>query len=322
MEDSHYSTLGVDENASHDEIKKAFRTLSLKWHPDRNSEPGAVEKFQKINEAYEQIGDDEKRSIYDAQRRNPFSKLGMNGMGGGGMEHDILNAFFGGLGGLGGMGGLGAMFQGAGGFPSGPGGGFPGGVQMFTTSTDGSGRTNVRVIHKPSPISKNITITMEQVYTGCKVPIEIERQIIENNMRVLEKETIYVDIPQGIDEGEIICIPEKGNSINGSRSDVKVFVKITADSSFQRSGLDLIINQKISFKDSLCGFSVEFKYINGKVYTLNNTNGTIIYTNYKKVMPNMGFKRDNHTGNMIINFNVEYPEKLTDEQVEKLRAIL
>ena len=320
MEDSHYSTLGVDENATHDEIKKAFRTLSLKWHPDRNSEPGAVEKFQKINEAYEQIGDDDKRSIYDAQRRNPFSKLGMSG-GGGGMEHDILNAFFGGLGGMGGMGGLGAMFPGVGGFPGGP-GGFPGGVQMFTTSTDGSGRTNVRVIHKPSPISKNITITMEQVYTGCKVPIEIERQIIENNMRILEKETIYVDIPQGIDEGEIICIPEKGNSINGSRSDVKVFVKIAPDSSFQRSGLDLIINQKISFKESLCGFSVEFKYINGKVYTLNNTNGTIIYTNYKKVMPNMGFKRDNHAGNMIINFNVEYPEKLTDEQVEKLRSIL
>ena len=161
MEESHYSTLGVDENASHDEIKKAFRSLSLKWHPDRNSEPGAVERFQKINGAYEQIGDDEKRSVYDAQRRNPFSKLGMNGMGGG-MEHDILNAFFGGLGG---MGGLGAMFQG--------GGGFPGGVQMFTTSTDGSGRTNVRVVHKPSPISKNIIITMEQVYTGCKVPIEI-----------------------------------------------------------------------------------------------------------------------------------------------------
>ena len=213
------------------------------------------------------------------------------------------------------------MFPGVGGFPGGP-GGFPGGVQMFTTSTDGSGRTNVRVIHKPSPISKNITITMEQVYTGCKVPIEIERQLIENNMRILEKETIYVDIPQGIDEGEIICIPEKGNSINGSRSDVKVFVKIAPDSSFQRSGLDLIINQKISFKESLCGFSVEFKYINGKVYTLNNTNGTIIYTNYKKVMPNMGFKRDNHAGNMIINFNVEYPEKLTDEQVEKLRSIL
>jgi DnaJ family protein B protein 4 len=314
MEDSHYSTLGVDENASHDEIKKAFRSLSLRWHPDRNSDPIAVEKFQKINEAYEQIGDDEKRSVYDAQRRNPFSKLGM----GGGTEHDILNAFFGG------MGGLGAMFQGGGGFPGGgfPGGGFPGGVQMFTTSMDGTGRTNVRVLHKPSPISKNITITMEQVYTGCKVPIEIERQLIENNMRILEKETIYVDIPPGIDEGEIICIPDKGNSINGSRSDVKVFVKIAPDSIFQRSGLDLIINQKISFKDSLCGFSIEFKYINGKVYTLNNTTGTIIYTNYRKVMANMGLKRDNHTGNMIINFNVDYPEKLTDEQVEKLRSIL
>jgi DnaJ-class molecular chaperone len=310
MEETHYTTLGIEENASHDEIKKAFRSLSLKWHPDRNSEPGAVEKFQKINEAYEQIGDDDKRKQYDMQRQNPFSKLGMGGGGGGGMEHDILNAFFGGLGG---MGGLGAMFQG--------GGGFQGGVQMFTTM-DANGRTNVRVIHKPSPISKNITITMEQVYAGGKFPIEIERQIIENNTRTLEKETIYVDIPPGIDEGEILCIPEKGNAINGSKSDVKVFVKIIPDAFFQRSGLDLIINQKISFKDSLCGFSVEFKYINGKVYTLNNATGTIIYTNYKKIIPNMGLKRDNHVGNMIINFNVEYPEKLTDEQVEKLRGIL
>jgi DnaJ-class molecular chaperone len=75
-------------------------------------------------------------------------------------------------------------------------------------------------------------------------------------------------------------------------------------------------------KDALCGFSVEFKYISGKVYTLNNTKGTVIYTNYRKIIPNMGLKRDNHTGNLIIIFDVEYPEKLTDEQVEKIREIL
>jgi DnaJ-class molecular chaperone len=68
---NYYNVLGVNEDADIKDIKKAFRELSLKWHPDRNKEPEAINKIQEINEAYETIGDDEKRRIYDEERRNP-----------------------------------------------------------------------------------------------------------------------------------------------------------------------------------------------------------------------------------------------------------
>ena len=75
-------------------------------------------------------------------------------------------------------------------------------------------------------------------------------------------------------------------------------------------------------KDALCGFTFELKYINGKSYTLNNNRGSIVPPEYKKVYPDMGLKRNEHKGNMIIHFHVEFPEKLTDEQIDKLIQIL
>jgi DnaJ-class molecular chaperone len=71
----------------------------------------------------------------------------------------------------------------------------------------------------------------------------------------------------------------------------------------------------------LCGFSFELKYITGKVYTITNNSGNIISHGYKKVIPNMGFERDGHKGNLIIMFDVQFPEKLTPEIIDALKAI-
>jgi len=72
----------------------------------------------------------------------------------------------------------------------------------------------------------------------------------------------------------------------------------------------------------LCGFTFDIKYLNGKIYTLNNNKGNIVPPEYKKVYPEMGLKRGEHKGNMIIIFHVEFPEKLTEDQIEKLSKIL
>ena len=317
MSDNYYNILGVEEGATKDEIKKAYRSLSFKFHPDKN--PGnseATGKFQKISEAYETLGDEQKREEYDMLRKNPFMR--MNSNNGSGMEvpmDDILNMFFNGMGnpfaGMPGMGGMGGM----------PGmQGFPPGAKIHVFNGGPMGFQ--QAIQKPSPIIKNIIITLEQILTGATVPLEIERWIVENGMKVFENETVYVTIPQGIDEGEMIILREKGNVINETaKGDIKIFVKVKNETLFKRSGLDLILEKNITLKESLCGFSFEIKYVNGKSYTLNNNKGNIIPPEYRKIYPNMGLKREEHTGNMIIHFHVDFPEKLTDEQIAKLSEV-
>jgi DnaJ-class molecular chaperone len=261
---------------------------------------------------------------------------GMGGMGGPGVNvndvDEIFKAFFGGVHGMpfgmrmGGMPGMHGMdaedvadmnnfgrSMGMGGFP--PGAHF----QVFHNGVPvNMGRPN-----KPSPIIKNITIDIEQVYTGTTIPVEIERWIHENNLKVSETETLYVTIPKGIDDGEIIILKDKGNIINDAcKGDVKIFVKIINNTDIKRSGLDLVYEKKISLKDALCGFSFEIKYINGKMYTLNNTSGNIVSPGYRKIIPNMGLTREQATGNLIIIFHIDFPEKLTEEQINNLKNVL
>ena len=164
---------------------------------------------------------------------------------------------------------------------------------------------------------------MEQVLLGTNIPLEIERWILENGIKVFEKETIYVTVPEGIDDNEMIILRDKGNVLNENiKGDIKVFVKITNDTEFKRSGLDLILEKKITLKEALCGFTFEIKYLNGKSYTLNNNKCNIIPPGYKKVYLNMGFKRGEHKGNMVIHFHIDFPEKLSDEQIEEISKIL
>jgi DnaJ family protein A protein 2 len=164
---------------------------------------------------------------------------------------------------------------------------------------------------------------MEQVLSGASVPVEIERWILENGIKVHENETIYVTVPQGIDDNEMIILRDKGNVINENvKGDVKIFVKITNETEFKRNGLDLILEKNITLKEALCGFTFEIKYLNGKSYTLNNNKGNIIPPEYKKIYPNMGLTRGEHKGNMIIHFHIDFPEKLSDEQIAKIAEVL
>ncbi len=313
-----YDLLGISETANAEEIKKAYRKLSLKYHPDKNNgDPECVTKFQKISAAYETLGDAEKKSQYDMMQKNPFARMSsMNGMPGGGMpfEHmdDLFtNIFFGG----------GVPFGMPGGMPGMP-GMFPGGpnIKIFRNGVPvnfGGG------LEKPTPIIKTIVINMDTVLNGGKIPLEIERWILENGNKVFENQTIYVDVMKGVDNNEIIILRDQGNVINETcKGDVKIFIKIENDTLFQRKGLDLYMDKKISLKESLCGFSFDLKYINGKVYTINNQAGNVIPSEYQKVIPNMGLSRDNHTGNLVIIFHVEFPEKIPIEKIDLLKTIL
>jgi len=316
MSDNFYKVLGVDEKASKEDIKKSYRTLQMKYHPDRNNNSqDANIMTQKLNEAYETLGDDEKREEYDMTRNNPFLRGGSN------MDvpmDDIINMMFGGMGGMQ-MGGFPGM-PGMGGMQMRGMHGLPPGTKIHFFQ--GGNPMNFQQMQKPTAILKNIVIKLSQVLTGVNIPLEIERWIMEQGMKVFESETIYVTIPKGIDDGELILLKDKGNVLNETcKGDIKIFVKIDNDSMFKRAGLDLVLEKSITLKDALCGFSFEITYINGKSYTLNNNSGNIIPHGFRKIIPNMGLERDQHKGNMVIEFNVQFPEKLSESVIASLKKI-
>ena len=176
MSENFYNILGVEEKATKDEIKKAYRGLQMKWHPDKNQGSEESKRMsEKINGAYEVLGDDEKRVEYDNSKNNPFAR--MNSQGGGGMEvpmDDIFNMFFGVMPGMGGFPGMQPM-GGMGGFPM---GGMPPGAKIHIFNGGPMGFQ--QAISKPVPIIKTIEINMAQVLSGASIPLEIERWIIEN----------------------------------------------------------------------------------------------------------------------------------------------
>jgi DnaJ-class molecular chaperone len=296
-----YNILGVSNESDSNEIKKAYRKLSLQYHPDRNSQEEAKTKILEINAAYEMIGNPESKRQYDSQMNHPFF-----GRGGGGGFHHGGNDEFTDIGSIFNM-----MFNNHGG--GGP------GIQIFH-----NGVNFAQQIQKPTPIMHNISLSIEQCYTGCTLPIEIEKWTIENDMKRIEKENIYLTIPPGIDSNEFIILRNKGNEINDNCiGDIKIGINIQNQTEFIRNGLDLIYKKKTSLKDALCGFSFELKHISGQNLCLNNkSKSAVIKPNFKKVIPNLGMIRDNITGNLIIEFDIEFPDVLSPEQINALEKIL
>jgi DnaJ-class molecular chaperone len=309
---SFYSILEVSDTASPEDIKKSYRKLSMLHHPDKNgNSQESKEKIQKINEAYEVLGDVERKKEYDMTQNNPFFKMMSQGL------NPNMNS---------GMNPVDELFSSIFGIP------FMSSAQGPGPDISFMGGPNVRVFHngrpynqgfqRPAPIVQNISVPIDKILTGTTIPVDIERWIMENGLKLCEHETVYVTVPKGIDEGEIIILKEKGNVMSETnKGDIKIFVKIENNTEFKRSGLDLILEKTITVKEALCGFTFELKYITGKVYTITNNSGNIISHGYKKLIPNMGLSRDSHVGNLLIIFDVKFPEKLSEESLSALKAI-
>ena len=142
-----------------------------------------------------------------------------------------------------------------------------------------------------------------------------------------EIEKMTIDIPKGINESEIIIKRGCGNAVNDQIvGDLKLIVNIKENKYFQRLGNDLIYQRKISLKEALCGFSFEIKHLNGKNIQMNNTvNSTVVKPGFKKIVPGLGMIREDQyktVGNLIIEFEIEFPDVLSNETVQLLKDIL
>lgn len=318
---NYYEILAVSKDASEQEIKKAYRTLSLEFHPDRNNSSEATEKFQEINEAYETLSDPQKKEEYDfeqehgggghGQRGFPGFPFGGGGhpfhMGGGHMGgndiHDIFNM----------------MFSGGGaGFP---GGGFPGmgpNIRIF--------HNGIPVVQKPAPIQKELSITLEQAFSGIpSVQIKFERVVVVQQLQSSEEETITLNIPAGIADGEIVVLQEKGHIIQDKvKGDLHLVIKVQLHKEFSRNGMDLIYKKTLTLKEALCGFSLEIPHLSGKMLRISHSaTSHVIKPNEKKPIPGFGMMKTGQTpGNLIIEFDITFPDKLNEEQIKELSIIL
>ena len=309
---THYDILGVSKEAEADEIKKAYRKLSLQFHPDRNPDPEATEKYKAINEAYEVLSDGQKREQYNMELQFGSGGGHMGGFPGGFPGGDIFSMMFGmpGMGGGGGGPGIRVFHSGGGGFPP----GFPGGEGF---------EAFFQQMHKPPPIIKNISITLGQAYQGVTLQLELERQSQRGPIMIHEPEVLNVAIPAGIEHGETIILNGQGNGQGDMRGDVKLVIHIEDHPIFKRQGQDLVYVKHISLKESLCGFAVDVQHLNGKMLQLNNqANPTVVKPGFKKVVPGLGMNRSGQTGNLVLEFAVDFPDVLTPEQVETLRGLL
>lgn len=176
---------------------------------------------------------------------------------------------------------------------------------------------------KPPPLVMNATITLDQAYEGCNIPISIDRWIQTRQIKQLQQETFYIDIPKGIDSNECILIQNKGNmGPDGELGDVRLSFTITNPTKMERRGLDLLYVHNISLKEALCGCSFSFTHLHGKVMTINSPKGNIISPSYKREVENRGMKRGECTGKLIISVNVLFPETLEESVLDKLIELL
>lgn len=275
----YYEVLGVAKGASDDEIKKAFRKLAIKYHPDKNpGDKAAEEKFKEINEAYSVLSDKTKRSRYDQ-----FGHAGVGGDGGGdpfagfrGANGQSFNFDFGG-GGFEDI--LGSIF------------GFGGGFRGARRGRD---------------FRTSITIDFEEAIFGATKTISVD-----GNQTKLK-------IPAGIYDGQSIRLAGKGGeapTADGQRGDLYVEVRVRAHKHLTREG-DLILSEiTIPMVDAVLGTEIDVETVDGKI-TMKVPAGTQPGTNFKLSghgAPHLG---SDQRGPHIVTINVEIPRNLNKKQKE------
>ena len=314
----YYKVLGVSKDASTDEIKKAYRKLAMKFHPDRN--PGdkkAEEKFKEINEANEVLSDPEKRARYDELSNTYSSWQQAGGAPGSFRWEDLFGGGFSGGHTRVEVNDLGDMFgdMGGGGFSDffkaffGDAGGGMGGQRYSTAS--GRPRTGRTYARQPSAYQQQVTISFYEAYHGTTRTLDINGK---------KKE---LKIPAGVKTGTKVRAAGAVSNGSGVNGDLYLIIKVADDSRYERKGDDLYTEKKIDLYTAILGGETEVETPSGKVM-LKIPAGTQPGQSFRlagKGMPVL--KQKNKFGNLYVKINVTLPNKLNAEEkkmFEKLRG--
>lgn len=355
MAQDYYEILGVDKNADDATIKKAYRKLAMKYHPDRNpDDKAAEEKFKEIGEAYEVLSDADKRAAYDRMGHEAFKNGGMNGAGGGAGggfadPMDIFAQMFGGMGGFGGFGGF------------------------------GGGRRKADPRQPGGDLRYDLDITLEEAYHGCTKTIEIERlvpceachatgskdgtagfktcptchgtgvvtrqsgffvqqstcptchgagQTISNPCpkcrgegRVHKDEKITLNIPAGVKSGNKVRSSSNGDAgvHGGETGDLYVFLEVKPNEVFTRDGNDLHCEMPVPLALALTGGVITVPTLDGPTklkLPAATKNGTTFRLRDKGMPALKGSGR----GDLLVEVQVEIPSDLSSSQKKALEA--
>ena len=288
----YYEVLGVSKSASDDEIKKAYRKLAVKYHPDKN--PGDKEaeaKFKEINEAHDVLSDKQKRARYDQ-----FGHAGVGGAGG--------NPFGGGAGNPFGQGGAfnfnGQTFN----FDFGGGGAF----DDILGSIFGFGGGGARRPRRGADYQTNVTLTFEEAIFGTTESVTVDGK------------SMKVKIPAGIDDGMSIRLRGKGGPApeGGTEpGDLYVRVRVKPHKHLTREGAIILSEEHINMVDAALGCEIEVETVDGTV-TMKVPAGTQSGTPFKLSRHGVLFRDDGDRGPHIVTVIVETPKNLSKKQKELL----
>lgn len=349
MGKDYYQTLGLSRNATEDDIKKAYKKLALKYHPDKNKSPGAEEKFKEIAEAYEVLSDKKKRDVYDQFGEEGLKGGAQSGGGGGSSTHfytfhgdpratfaqffgtdNPFESFFS-VGGLGGHNAGGAMF-------------FDDDMEidndLFTSHwgarsnpfrsqsfTAGSPHmTRAKAQKQDPPVEHDLYVTLEDIFKGCTKKMRINRKILNPDSRTTRREekVLTINIKPGWKAGTKITFQKEGDqSAHSIPADIVFIVRDKPHPLFKREGSDIRYTAKISLKEALCGAKLDIPTLTGETITLRVND--VIKPNMIRRISGHGLpypKDVNKRGDLIVGFDITFPGRLQEGVKDILRDCL
>ena len=302
MSEDYYKILGVQKTAGGEEIKKAYRKLAMKYHPDHTKgDKGAEEKFKKISEAYAVLSDKEKRKEYDTFGSEGFRQRFS--------QEDIFRGFD-----------FGDIFRefgfGGGDFSRGGGGGrrysFGAGSPFNFSGAQQPGQA------KGSDLVYELPLTLREVATGTSKVITFQHQG--------RSENLTVKIPKGLIAGKKLRLAGKGNPspYGGPAGNLYIKSKVLDDQVFSSEKYDLYINRELKLTEALLGTTVSVPTIDDKQLSLKIPPGTKPGTKMRLSGHGLPDMKDNKKGDLYVRLQLKIPQNLNEEQkkiVDKLVAV-